>query len=486
MSSHFSYFNKNNTIIYNSDTNTGRNPVTELFFGSSGINPINFSRFIFNIDTTALLSKIQSGVISTGCSSDIKHYLRMRNTSSFDEKLLNEKTSSGKRRATSFDLVLFRIPSNQNWDEGVGYDYINYDSSANPIGNDDKSFSQRPSNWNYATNISGWTTPGLYDNKNQSTGSSINFSALTIVDTQHFEFGNEDIEFDMTNEINGIISGSTTGVTGWGIAYYPQLENLANLSESYSVGFFTRHTQTFYEPYLETVYDDLVDDDRDFFTTYKINKLYLSFYQNGDYVNLDYNPIVDLRNSNGDLIPNCTGLTTCKITKGVYKVEIPNQLTGFTTPCVIYDYWRNIYLNGIEMPNIEKQIIVQPYDRMLTTSDDVSATRYSFVINGIMQNEKIINTDVRRVSLEIKKLYNKYPLLDKLKIYYRIFVKEGTTQVIVKDWGRLNSTSNNNYYFNFDTRDKIPNEYHLDIMIDNCGSSVVYNKQLTFQIVNQK
>ena len=34
MSINNSYFSKNNTIISNSYTNTGRNPVTELFYGS--------------------------------------------------------------------------------------------------------------------------------------------------------------------------------------------------------------------------------------------------------------------------------------------------------------------------------------------------------------------------------------------------------------------------------------------------------------------
>jgi hypothetical protein len=29
---------------------------------------------------------------------------------------------------------------------------------------------------------------------------------MTIVDTKHFEYGNEDIEFDMTREINLILA----------------------------------------------------------------------------------------------------------------------------------------------------------------------------------------------------------------------------------------------------------------------------------------
>ena len=45
------------------------------------------------------------------------------NTSTFNIETLNTSTSRGRLRATSFDLILFRIPDNQIWDEGVGYDF---------------------------------------------------------------------------------------------------------------------------------------------------------------------------------------------------------------------------------------------------------------------------------------------------------------------------------------------------------------------------
>ena len=40
------YFDRNNTIIYNSTLNTARNPVTELFYGGNEVNR-NYSRFLF-------------------------------------------------------------------------------------------------------------------------------------------------------------------------------------------------------------------------------------------------------------------------------------------------------------------------------------------------------------------------------------------------------------------------------------------------------
>jgi hypothetical protein len=173
MSIHKSYFSKSNTITSNSYTNTARNPIVELFFGKvENIQlPVGFTRYIFDLDLNLLEEKFSSGVISLDCDPNIKHTLRMKNTSAFDEELINDKTSSGRRRATSFDLILFRIPQNQQWDTGVGYDY--YDFGITNL--NDKSFSDRASNWFQRTTLSGWSTNGIYDNTNLSTGTSINY-----------------------------------------------------------------------------------------------------------------------------------------------------------------------------------------------------------------------------------------------------------------------------------------------------------------------
>src|SRR6056300_88496 len=287
MSIYKSYFKRNYTLIYNSYTNTGRNPVVELFFGRvDNLNsPKGYSRFIFDLDLELLQSKLNSGQISTGCTADMTHTLRMINTSAFDEELLNTTWSNGRRRATSFDLVLFRIPKvsgstgdPQTWDEGVGYDYYN----VNDVFEGNKGFSDRPTSWYQRNTIKNWYVGGIYDNENRNTISGLNYSGLTIVDTQHFEFGNEDIEFDMTNEINNILSGATTGVTGWGVAFVPDVENITGMTENYSAGFFSRHTQTFYEKFLETSHDDLILDDRYTFYEKVSNKLYLYTYVNGN------------------------------------------------------------------------------------------------------------------------------------------------------------------------------------------------------------
>jgi hypothetical protein len=191
MSVHRSYFSKNNTIVSNSYANVGRNPVTDLIFGFSR-NTVAFdgySRFIFNLDLYQLIDKIQSGVISTGCTTELTHTLTMTNTIRFDEDLLNTYNSDERMRASSFDLVLFRIPlssgttgNTQMWDEGVGYDYSDTEMIVNtPTGYllydeplIDNNYSTRPSNWYQTTTITNWSEPGIYSNTN--TASTANYS----------------------------------------------------------------------------------------------------------------------------------------------------------------------------------------------------------------------------------------------------------------------------------------------------------------------
>ena len=109
MSINNSYFSRNNTLISNSLTNTGRNPVIELFYGNGTLlDPKGFSRFIFDLDLKLLKEKYNNGFINPLCVN-VKHTLRMTNTCFFNKDFLNEKTSQGRLRATSFDLILLLL-----------------------------------------------------------------------------------------------------------------------------------------------------------------------------------------------------------------------------------------------------------------------------------------------------------------------------------------------------------------------------------------
>ncbi len=72
-----------------------------------------------------------------------------------------------------------------------------------------------------------------------------------------------------------------------------------------------------------------------------------------------------------------------------------------------------------------------------------------------------------------------------LKAAVVFFTREGQTEVQVQDWTQINRTSNE-FYFIFDTRDKIPNEYFVDIKVLTSGEIDTYKRTLKFQIVNKK
>lgn len=495
-----SYINKNNTIISNTYVNTGRNPVIELNFGASDFIVPNFgyTRFIFDLDLSLLEQSVQSGVISTGCTTGMTHTLKMTNTSTFDNELLNTFMSNERRRATSFDLILFRIPNvsgntgnPQEWDEGVGFDYNNFNLTKNSAQGgsspltyvDSRAFSDRPSNWYQTTTIGEWSEPGMYNNKNEG---NVNYSGLTIIARQHFELGNENIEMDMTDEINGILFGTITGVTGWGIAFLPDVENISGLTESYSVAFFSRHTQTFYQPFLQTTYNDLITDDRNIFLQNQTNKLYLYVYQNGDLVNLDSAPSVKVEESSGTIVSGMSSLTSCLVTKGVYEVTIPNGFSGYATPCMFYDIWSGLEINGQPLPNVTNQFVLHEFSAgiQIGTLTKINQT-FGFDFYGVKQNEKILNTDIRKIGVSIKKAYTAEQMLTDVSAFYRVYVTEGTTEVEVQDWTPLNRTPNE-FYFIFDMRDKIPNQYYVDIQVNISGSKDTYKRELTFQVVNHK
>ena len=64
------YFDKNNTIIKDSEVNTGRNQVSELYFGET------ISRFLFYCSFDELKSKVDSKEIIL--ENNVKHYLKIK------------------------------------------------------------------------------------------------------------------------------------------------------------------------------------------------------------------------------------------------------------------------------------------------------------------------------------------------------------------------------------------------------------------------
>jgi hypothetical protein len=451
-----SYFEKNNTIIKNSQVNTAKNPTTEIFYGSS------FSKFLFKVDFSDLETKVNNGdlLITTGTT----HTLHLTNTIFGDETFLGAKRGTGKQRTNSFDLILFTI--SEFWDEGLGFDYEDggYDFTTGNI-----TFDERPSNWFNRTTLNSWTLEGVYND------------SPTILSTIHFDNGNEDINVDITNYVNDILTGSTNH--GIGLAFAVLYQDIESEIDQ-SVAFFTKYTQTFFEPYVESFFDDRIDDDRNNFIEKVNQNLYLYITKGTNFYDLDEDPTVDILDSTNTEIVGLTGLTTTKIRKGVYKVTFGLDGVICDGKRFYFDKWKNLNIDGVSLSDVTQRFVPKPYTSLYSIGENPKELeRYAIQFFGVKQNEKIIRGENRKVVITFKSINISKPILFD-EVFYRMYIKEGRTNVIVHDWTQIDTTNENS--FTLDTSIYIPREYFIEIKGKTHSEEIFYENEIKFEIVSEK
>ncbi len=456
------YFSKNNTIASNTTANTGLNPIAQLFYGGIGASN-QYSRFIFDIDTTRLID-LYTGQTFTDLTK-LKHTLRLTNTSSFDTSLLNG-TFQGMAQASSFDLILFKIQ--QPWDNGVGYDYSTCDVLVGSC-----SFSTGPSNWMFSQTGVIWSGgSGVY------SGTS---SAITIT-SQHFDKGNENIEMDITDYVNGILTGDTN--YGLGIAFSGTLEATEASCLQY-VGFYTNNTQTFYEPYVETIYSNHITDDRNNFFLDKPNKLYLYVNLAGNPTNLDTLPTVQIQDNDGVVYTSYTSTAVTHVTLGVYSIDImiPTSSNGEGT--LYNDIWSGITIGGVSRPDITLNFELKDSLGYYNIGDnDGLPKEVGISIGGLKNQEKIKRGDLRKVIVSARIPYTVEQTQNISDLQYRLYVSEGANELTVVDFQPI-EMANNYYYFLLDTESLIPNTYYLDVLVTSNQQTTTLKNVVQFSIVSQ-
>lgn len=451
-----SYFEKNNTIIKDSVVNTAKNPTTEIFYGGG------FSKFIFKVDFSQIKDKVDNGeyVLTTGTT----HTLNLINTIFGDETFLGAKRGTGRQRTNSFDLILFKI--DEFWDEGLGFDY---EEGAYDFTSGNNTYDERPSNWFNRTTLNEWTTQGIYN------------SSPNIISTIHFDQGNEDIRLDITSYVNSILTGATNH--GLGLAFSVPYQDITSEFEQ-SVSFFTKYTQTFFEPFVESFFDDRIDDDRYNFVEKVDQNLYLYITKGTNFYDLDNEPVVDILDSTNTPIPSLTGLTTTKIKRGVYKVTFGLDGVICDGKRFFFDKWKNLSLDGITISDVTQKFIPKPYTSLYTVGDNPKEyKRYVTQFYGIKQNEKMIRGEKRKVVVLFKSIDNpvSVPFND---VYFRMYIKEGRTNVIVHDWTQIDTTNENS--FTLDTSIYIPREYYIEIKGKISNEEIFFNEEIKFEILSER
>ena len=542
------YFTESNTIVKGFSTgdtqaiaNYALNPVTELFYGAgtgTTVEKTNYSRAFFKFDLSGLKQRISDKKItlsgfsaSSGLQNKAVHKLKMTNTIFNNDALLGKDTLfNAATRANSFDLIAFKL--GQDWDAGVKFD------------------TKGVSNWCYGKTNVVWSG-GTYDNYvgvpmcgiyGGSSGASAtdytryalfpytamtNTTATTMVATQHFARGNEDIDMDVTDVINDMLTGTSltpvalssgqyqpvqnavqedafTGVKnyGLGIAFNPRYEVIMTDEKRY-VGFFNQNTNTFFEPYIETTFMDTIIDDREKFYMGKQNRVCLYVNVASEPTNLDNLPGAVVYDQDGDVYQQFLSVNTDHqnasiytpytsvqhVSTGIYCIDLTVPSTC-ACPLVQYsDVWSGMTItkNGVtqSLDNVTNYITIREQSEYYNIGTDTDLPRsYGLSVSGIKSDEKIKRGDRRKVLVSARVPYtvNQTQIIDSLK--YRLYIKDGTSEYTVIDYTDVNRTPTRNYFV-IDTSWLIPNTYYIDLRLTSNERVMTYDQSLRFIVSNQ-
>lgn len=483
------------TIVKDSNANLGLNPVAELNMG------LKTTRALIHFNTDHIKELIEDKTIAD--TSKVKHVLKLTNCSSVNindnqKVYAGVSTFEGKTRASSFDVILFIVP--KDWDEGKGFDY---EDTFWFTGR--RFYSNRGCNWFNGETNKPWYDeenedeslgygPGIYSEKylyNQYKKYLNGEGSDIIIATQHFDYGAENFEFDITDYVNNVISGKIQN-HGLALAFSPDYEQYDYTREKrynearnfkvcetsgvvpqYYVGFFTNHTNLFFEPYLETTYSEYINDDRQKFFKRKENKLYLYCNENDEFINLDELPVCTI---DGVEYP------VTQATKGVYYATV--KLNDVEEDTIMTDVWSNIKLNGEQLEDIEMEFTVLKPTSYFTIGNKISERRDLVPqLSGINDAEKIRIGDIRRVDVDFRIPYtsNQKAIFDDAE--YRVYVKDANREVDVYDYQPLESVFLQNYFI-IDTNELVPGDYFVDMKVKTGLNLKYYREILRFTVAS--
>ena len=477
------YVEKTNSIISGSKLNTSINPIGEIVYGKDNI----VSRSLIYFDHSKVKKLMDDGIMPN--MDKMKHTLHITNAGSLDFTQLHDCETSSindnkKIRATSFTLIFFLIP--KPWDEGKGFDYsmnalnVGY-YSPTPI-DPQRLISTDGCNWFQRMNGIPWDEEGVYSNDTLSKEYD-KFSAgepSIIIGRQHFEVGNENINLDITDTFNRFINGELDNF-GIGIAYTPMLEVTSSEYENY-LGILTNKTNTFFQPFVETRYSDIILDDRSNFVLNKNNRLYLYCTIGDTLQDLDNNPTVTIKNNEDEVIME---LESQKHTKGIYYVDLKLSKGDFEADTMLYDIWGNISYQGTKLDDVELDFTLKDTPNFFNIGNSLSVTNTTFTpsISGVREREQIKRGDIRKLIINAKPSYtvNTTQLVDNIDI--RLYVRDGTREIDVIEWDGVNKAFSENFYI-IDTSILIPQRYYVDVRITYGMNSIIHHDVLSFDIVD--
>lgn len=465
------FLDKCNTIIKNSPVNIGLSPVLELNYGKG------VSRGLLHFNLDEIYQLVKDKVFAD--NSKVTYRLKMTNCASIDPKAFFRYIGFGigdkKRRASSFDLVLFALK--ENFDQGRGYE------CEKDFYKDERAYAEDGATWYQSKNGRPWKRgDGAIDAEGfDLRGLCDGFEDGSMPDNdiligmQHFDYGDENLDIDVTAYVNKMLerAEAVENNYGLGLAFVPRLENMVKETYEY-VGFFTDQTNTIFHPYIEATYDEVIDDDRRTFFLGKENRLYLYCNVGGRFENLDELPTCEIEGQSYDVE---------QATKGVYYVTVPADC-GFKENTILEDTWSNIKYQGKELSDVVMEFVPLPENMFFNFGSEIHENKVVPVIYGINNDERVRQGEIRKLIVDFRKEYTTNKRLITQDAAYRLYTKDGNREIdILGGYQPIEKMFLENY-FNIYTEDLIPSQYHIDIRVRYNNELLIRKDILTFEIVS--
>jgi hypothetical protein len=212
--------------------------------------------------------------------------------------------------------------------------------------------------------------------------------------------------------------------------------------------------------------------------------LYLYVTKGTNFYDLDTLPTVDIKDASGNVITGLGDLQSVKVRKGVYKITFGLDGVLCDGKRFYYDVWKGLSLDNVSISNATQKFVPKPYSSKFSIGENQKELeRYSVQFFGIRLNEKIKRGELRKITINFRSIdVPKSELFE--EVYYRIYIKEGKTNVNIYDWTQLDVTNENS--FMLDTSIFIPREYFLEIKGRTHNEFIYYNNEIKFEIVSEK
>ena len=453
-----SYFQKNTTLIRDNYTNNSRNPVFELSYGNS-LNSATtvVSRYVLQIDLSNIQEKIDNEEILI--SNFISHKIKIKNVINESQDRIGGVFHDAYRGSNATVII---YPLSQSFTEGTGFDFIYNETAYNQ-----DYLNTTPANWYYSDSNIPWNQPGSF------TGSTPDI----VLSSQYLQDGSEDLELDITNYINTILLSGQTHY-GLGISFSSNTESFTS-NNRYVITFFSRSTQTYYEPFLESIFNQNINENRSNFYLDEVNNLYFTPNKNITSVNK-----VEIYDHEDQLYATYPLSAITYVKQNIWRLPLTISSSVYPDLVNFIDKW--YYTANGKQYTVDNEFTLFNYNYFTTKSKQQA--EYYFSFNGIVYNEKITRTSgTRKINISGKRLYQNSVDCDLVfdTLEYRIYNQQSDSiQLEVIPWTAVNKLQDD-IYFELDPSWLVPQFYYIELRVIVNGYRISPNNRIKFQIVSE-